>query len=312
MHPTVRRYLDDLVDAARDVLGDDLVGAYAAGSVALDAYQPGRSDVDVALVVADRLDVARRRELVARLRHEALPCPARGLELVVYTRAVARSGTAEPGFEVELNSGARMPFRATLDPADRPAADGRFWYGLDRSILHQTGYALLGPPAVEVFADLGPDDLRRLLVEALRWWLALPAPGAPEPTASVQAVPGPAAPEPSAPGRSLPRSVASGPAEPGPAAPGPAGNGSEADRPAGDPPLPGAEDAVLGACRSLVRLRDGVWLSKVAAGRRIAATGAYPELIARCVAARSGGTPPGGAQARDFQRWVLRQVLDLS
>ncbi|MEV4483771.1 nucleotidyltransferase domain-containing protein [Micromonospora coxensis] len=267
MHPTVRRYLDDLVDAARDVLGDDLVGAYAAGSVALDAYQPGRSDVDVALVVADRLDVVRRRELVARLRHEALPCPARGLELVVYTRAVAGSGTPEPGFEVELNTGARMPFRATLDPADRPAPDGRFWYGLDRSILHQTGYALLGPPAAQVFADLDPGDLRRLLVEALRWWLALP---------------------------------------------GPAGSGPEEHGPAGGPPLPGAEDAVLGACRSLVRLRDGVWLSKVAAGRRVAASGAYPDLIARCVAARSGGTPPGGAQARDFQRWVLRQVLDLS
>ncbi|MGB2571905.1 nucleotidyltransferase domain-containing protein [Micromonospora citrea] len=265
MDRTVRRYLDDLAGTARDVLGDDLVGAYAAGSVALDAYQPGRSDVDVALVVADRLDVVRGRDLLARLRHEALPCPARGLELVVYTRAVAGSGTPEPGFEVELNSGARMPFRATLDAADRPAADGRFWYGLDRSILHQTGYALLGPPAVEVFADLRPDDLRRLLVEALRWWLALP---------------------------------------------GPAASGHTTDGSGGDPPLPGAEDAVLGACRSLVRLRDGVWLSKVAAGRRVAAAGAYPELIARCVAARSGGTAPGGGQARDFQRWVLRRVLD--
>ncbi|SCG68876.1 nucleotidyltransferase [Micromonospora halophytica] len=267
MDQTVRCYLDDLVGAARDVLGVELVGAYAAGSVGLDAYQPGRSDVDVALVVVDRLDVVRRRELVARLRHEALPCPARGLELVVYTRAVAGSGTPEPGFEVELNTGARMPFRATLHPADRPAADGRFWYGLDRSILHQNGYALLGPPATEVFADLRPDDLHRLLVEALRWWLALPGPAAPEPS----------------------------------------GDGPE---PAGDPPVPGAEDAVLGACRSLVRLRDGVWLSKVAAGQRVAAAGAYPELIARCVAARAGGTAPGGAEARDFQGWVLRRVLD--
>ena len=61
--------------------------------------------------------------------------PARGLELVVYTRATAGAGRPEPGFEVELNTGPAMTFRATYDPADRPVADGRFWYALDRSIL---------------------------------------------------------------------------------------------------------------------------------------------------------------------------------
>lgn len=147
MDSDLQRYLEDLVTTARDVLGADLVGAYAAGSVGLGAYQPDRSDVDVALLSAGPLTDTAKRTLVARLRHEALPCPARGLELVVYDRAVAASGTPEPGFEVELNTGAGMPFRRTLDPADRPAADGRFWYGLDRSILHQSGLPLLGPPA---------------------------------------------------------------------------------------------------------------------------------------------------------------------
>ncbi|MBQ1072845.1 nucleotidyltransferase domain-containing protein [Micromonospora sp. C31] len=280
LDPPLHRYLADLVAAARDVLGGDLVGAYAAGSVGLGAYQPGRSDVDVALVCADALDLAHRQELVARLRHEALPCPARGLELVVYRRAVARSGTPEPGFEVELNTGARMPFRATWAAGDRPAGDGLFWYGLDRSILHQCGHALLGPPAAEAFADLPPADLRRLLADALRWWLALPTPP-------------------------------------------------------GDDPAPGAEDAVLGACRALVKLRHGVWLSKAEAGRRLVAEGrpvdatagdgpggptagsgavgtsddgGVVDLIERSIAARDGGPPPSGPEARAFQRAVLDEV----
>ena len=66
--------------------GCRLVGAYAAGSVGLDAYEPGRSDVDVALVCEDALAPVRKQRLVSSLRHEALPCPARGLELVVYRR----------------------------------------------------------------------------------------------------------------------------------------------------------------------------------------------------------------------------------
>ncbi|MBM0260067.1 nucleotidyltransferase domain-containing protein [Micromonospora sp. 4G55] len=242
-----------MVDAAGDVLDDDLVGAYAAGSVGMGAYQPGRSDVDVALVVAEPLAARRKRDLVDRLRHEALPCPARGLELVAYTRAVAGSGTPEPGFEVELNTGAQMPFRATWDPAERPAADGRFWYGLDRDSCTSTGTPCSARPPPTSSPPLAPADLRRLLVEALRWWLALPTP-------------------------------------------------------ADDAPAPGAEDAVLGACRSLVKARDGVWLSKVAAGSRLADAGYESELIARCVAARAGGVPPSGAEARAFQRRVLAEI----
>lgn len=253
MDGDVRGYLDELVSRARQVLGDNLVGAYAAGSVGLDAYQPGRSDVDVALVVAAALDGPTKRALVDRLRHEALPCPARGLELVVYRRDVAGSGIPRPGFEVELNTGRAMSFRATYDPADRPVADGHFWYALDRSILHQSGLTLLGPPAAEVFADPSPGDLRRLLADALAWWLALPTP-------------------------------------------------------AGEEPAPGAEDAVLGACRSLVKARDGVWLSKVDAGRRLIDRGEPAELIRRSIAARRGGPSPSGAEARAFQRRVLAEV----
>ncbi|MFI7431178.1 nucleotidyltransferase domain-containing protein [Micromonospora sp. NPDC049836] len=251
MDEPLRDYLTELVDRARAVLGDNLVGAYAAGSVGLGAYQPGRSDVDVALVVAGPVDPAAKRALVDRLRHEALPCPARGLELVGYRRDVAASGTAEPGFEVELNTGATMPFRATYDPADRPVADGRFWYALDRSILRQSGLALLGPPAAEVFADPEPAALRRLIRTALDWWLTLPAP---------------------------------------------------------DGPAPGSEDAVLGACRSLARVRSGTWLSKVDAGRWVLGQGWHADLVGRAIAARHGGPPPTGREARAFQRWVRAEV----
>jgi len=132
----------------------------------------------VALVCERQVDPERKRALVCRLRHEALPCPGRGLELVVYRREVARAGSPEPGFEVELNTGPRVPFRTPFDPADRASADGRLWYALDRNILHQSGISLLGPPAAETFAEVGPADLRRLLVEALEWWLDRPTPGA--------------------------------------------------------------------------------------------------------------------------------------
>jgi hypothetical protein len=114
--------------------------------------------------------------MVERLRHEALACPARGLELVAYRQEVTMSGTTEPGFELELNTGPGMEFRVTWRPEDRPAEDGSFWYGLDRSLLHRRGLCLVGPPASHVFADLAPADVSDLLVASLRWWIARTTP----------------------------------------------------------------------------------------------------------------------------------------
>jgi len=50
----MRDYLRELVLRLRAVLGSDLVGVYVGGSYALGAYEPGRSDADVAAVVRSR------------------------------------------------------------------------------------------------------------------------------------------------------------------------------------------------------------------------------------------------------------------
>jgi hypothetical protein len=158
-------YLAELTRRLRDVLGDDLLGVYAGGSHALGAYEPGRSDVDVTAVARGTLAPAAKQAVVAAVRHEALPCPARGLELVVYPLATAQGGGGEPGFELNLNTGARVPFRVDEAPGD---IEG-FWFGIDRAILRDHGLPLAGPPPAELFAPIPRATLLRLLGESVRW-----------------------------------------------------------------------------------------------------------------------------------------------
>ncbi len=143
-----------------------MAGVYVGGSVALDAYTPGRSDVDVAIVVSDPLDGPTRAALVAALRHESLPCPARGLELVVYTLAATRRGGVEPGFELNLNTGATMGFHA--DAAPRPEG-GDHWFAIDRSLLRSHGLALVGPPVADVFAPIPHAAMLPVVAASLAW-----------------------------------------------------------------------------------------------------------------------------------------------
>jgi hypothetical protein len=170
----VHAYLSELAARLRTLLDGDLLGVYAGGSIALDAYRPGRSDVDIAAVSRDELSLADKQAIASDLRHESLPCPARGLELVVYAERTVGEPSAEPGFELELNTGSGMTFHAAFDPS---GANGRHWYVLDRAILARHGVTLIGPQASALVADVPRELVLPALVESVRWFAAVEAPG---------------------------------------------------------------------------------------------------------------------------------------
>jgi hypothetical protein len=147
------------------VLGEELVGVYAGGSYALGEYEAGRSDLDVAAVTRAAVPADVAAEVVVQVRHEALPCPARGLELVLYPLAVTAVATTAAGFSLNLNTGAGMNFRLELDAQ----AAEQHWFPIDRSILAEHGIALLGPPAHEIFAQIPRAELLPVLLTSLEW-----------------------------------------------------------------------------------------------------------------------------------------------
>jgi hypothetical protein len=159
------QYLAEIAARMRGIFEAELVGVYAGGSYALGDYLEGRSDIDVAAVARSRASRERKDAVVAALRHEALPCPARGLEFVLYDAAAVGTPSSEAAFDLNLNTGARMDFRVDYDPRGIEA----HWFPIDRSILAQHGVALAGPPPAEVFAPLPRQRVVSILRESLRW-----------------------------------------------------------------------------------------------------------------------------------------------
>lgn len=146
--PELRPYLDELVHRTRAVCGPHLVSVLAVGSLALGDYRHGRSDIDVTVVVDDSLPRRLLRELAPGLVHPALPCPAAGLELVVYGSEFAAHPSDAAGYLMDLNTGPSLPERVSHDARESPA----FWYVLDRSIAHQAGFPLYGRPVRDAIA----------------------------------------------------------------------------------------------------------------------------------------------------------------
>jgi hypothetical protein len=161
----VRAYAAELVERLQAHLGADLVGAYMVGSSALGGFTPNHSDIDIQAVCAEPLARVRKEQLVGSLAHPALVCPTRGCEFVLYRRAVVAEPTTGGAYEINLNSGPRMPFHVSYDPTGDPA----FWFVLDRAILRDHGLRLVGPEPRELVAALPYAWLREALLTALRW-----------------------------------------------------------------------------------------------------------------------------------------------
>jgi hypothetical protein len=164
---SVAAYHEALVSRLNSILADQLVGVYAIGSFALGDFRPGRSDLDVIAISRRPVSLDHKKAVVEALRWETLACPARGLELVIYSEAVARTPTDQAAFELNLNTGPALGLRVDL----QPGAIERHWFPIDRDIAACSGVALLGPPAASLFARIPRRLLAPVVCESLEWHL---------------------------------------------------------------------------------------------------------------------------------------------
>src|SRR3989442_5828125 len=155
----------EVSERLRTILGNEFVGAYFVGSIALGGYVAGESDIDMVAVaegpMRDELKHAIADALLDSTRH----CPARGLEFALYRNEVAATAPRGADFEVNVNGGPRMARKVILDAGEQP----RFWYVLDRAIAHRHGIGIRGPPAAAGFADASRRALLDVMVECMRW-----------------------------------------------------------------------------------------------------------------------------------------------
>jgi hypothetical protein len=161
----VARFGREVAAQLRAILENDLIGAYFVGSIALGGYVAGESDIDILAVASVPVPLDLKCRIADGLLQSAMQCPARGLEFTLYRREVVARLSEGADFEVNVNGGPRMARTINLDARAEPS----FWYVLDRAVAHRSGIRILGPAAVEVFADVGRATLLEAMAESMRW-----------------------------------------------------------------------------------------------------------------------------------------------
>ncbi len=148
-----------LVSGFRAIAGDNLLGVYLHGSLALGCFNPLRSDLDILAVTHAALDADVMRQLAAFLLDVSQqPHP---VEVSFLCRSALHPWRHPAPFEFHYGESWRAAYTAQLAGGDQP------WTGQVHTdpdlaahitIVRQRGVRLWGPPIPEVFPDIPRAD----------------------------------------------------------------------------------------------------------------------------------------------------------
>lgn len=145
------RFANTLARAFAEAVGETVAGVILHGSLTLDDYIPGRSDVDLLVVVSDPLSDAQVGALIGAVAAHRRYTPTR-VDLRVVTQQVAASPTPAPPMEIYIEiprSGAHVNVEELRHPGERDLV-------VELSMCRAHGRSLLGLAPAQLIGDVPP------------------------------------------------------------------------------------------------------------------------------------------------------------
>ncbi len=150
----IKALLNKIVSSYCDILGDNLVGIYLHGSLALGCFNPYKSDIDFLIVVQDKLSIITKREFVATTLKlaELEEVPPKGLEFSVVLEKDLKNFNHPMPFEFHYSKDWHNAYKEnkidlTSNNKDRDLA-------AHITVIFNRGICLYGKPIKDVFLPI--------------------------------------------------------------------------------------------------------------------------------------------------------------
>jgi predicted nucleotidyltransferase len=166
--PDIRACLDHLVAAFREDLGEALTGVYLHGSLAMGSYRRAKSDLDVLVVVRERLSAGLRRILARELVSLSDARPTLGdLEVSVVSREDIDAGVYPMPFEVHYS--AEWKERLRHDQVDFSMKREDPDLAAHFAAIQHRGRRLYGLPIAEIFRPVAREVYLSAVLDDFDW-----------------------------------------------------------------------------------------------------------------------------------------------
>lgn len=150
--------LDRITAGSREILGENLVGVYLHGSLAMGCFQPQKSDIDLLFVTEEPMTLEQKRallELVVSLNGEA---PEKGIEMSVVRREHCRHFVYPTPFDLHFSPAHLDWIRRDLQGYLRDMQGTDPDLAAHFTITRRYGIPLWGEPVEKVFGPVPKAD----------------------------------------------------------------------------------------------------------------------------------------------------------
>src|SRR6516164_54761 len=149
----ISQLLSDIVTECTGLLGDNLVGMYLHGSLAMGSFNPDASDVDFLVVTKTKLTAEKRHEIARAMIRLSEHAPPKGLEMSVITQAELLDFKHPTPYEFHFGSEWIEQYRNdAFDYSKDNLVDGDMAAHL--TIIKARGVVLYGDAIDAVFPDI--------------------------------------------------------------------------------------------------------------------------------------------------------------
>ncbi|MBO4415602.1 MAG: DUF4111 domain-containing protein [Lachnospiraceae bacterium] len=154
----IEKITDAFVQRSREILKDDLTGIYLHGSAVMGCFNPGKSDIDLIIVVNGPMQDQVKREFLDMVVELNSSGPAKGIEMSVVTKDACDPFIYPTPFELHFSVGHLDWYRRDPDDYVQKMKGTDKDLAAHFTIIVNRGRCLYGAPVKEVFAGVPKAD----------------------------------------------------------------------------------------------------------------------------------------------------------
>lgn len=150
--------IDEFTTMSKEIIGDKLTGIYLHGSMAMDCFNPEKSDIDLLIVIENDITDVQKMEFMKQVVKLNEQAPAKGLEISVVKREYCKPFVYPTPFELHFSPTHLQWFR------DNPENYVENMRGEDKdlaahfTIINRYGIVLYGEQIENVFGEVSKKD----------------------------------------------------------------------------------------------------------------------------------------------------------
>ena len=163
----IRELINNILKNYKKILGDNLIGVYLHGSLAMNCFTPFASDVDLLVIVEEKLTIEQKKAIIDYLLKQYENLPVKGIEMSIVLEEYLKNFIYPTPFELHYSNDWYEQYESgKVDYSKQNYDDDLAAHFV---ITKKRGICLFGKAIKEVFPEIPKAIYAQSLLSDAKW-----------------------------------------------------------------------------------------------------------------------------------------------